>query len=88
MPKKIREIKSILLQAGFSYEPAKGSHSKWMHPKLLKSIILSGKDGDDAKLYLERQVNKALAELNKLEQEEEEEKEKEKEKEQQQEEEN
>jgi hypothetical protein len=28
MPKKIMELKSLLLKAGFSYKPAKGSHSK------------------------------------------------------------
>lgn len=27
MPKKIRELKSILMQAGFPYRPGKGSHT-------------------------------------------------------------
>ncbi|MFH7031105.1 MAG: type II toxin-antitoxin system HicA family toxin [Heteroscytonema crispum UTEX LB 1556] len=67
MPKKIRELKSLLLQAGFIYKAAKGSHSKWMHPQLPQAIIIAGKDGSDAKPYLEKQVNKALAELNKME---------------------
>jgi predicted RNA binding protein YcfA (HicA-like mRNA interferase family) len=58
-----------LLQAGFTYKPAKGSHSKWIHPKLPKAIIIAGKDGSDAKLYLEKQVNEALVELNKMEEE-------------------
>ncbi|MEA5478120.1 type II toxin-antitoxin system HicA family toxin [Pseudanabaena galeata UHCC 0370] len=49
MPKKIRELKSMLLKAGFTSESAKGSHSKWTHPKLLRKIIISGKDGNDAK---------------------------------------
>jgi predicted RNA binding protein YcfA (HicA-like mRNA interferase family) len=48
MPKKIRELKSLLLKAGFFYKPAKGSHSKWIHPKLPKAIIIAAKDGDDA----------------------------------------
>ncbi|MEH2317643.1 type II toxin-antitoxin system HicA family toxin [Nostoc sp.] len=52
MPKKIREFKSLLLQAGFTYKPAKGSHSKWIHPQLPKAIIIAGKDGSDAKPYL------------------------------------
>lgn len=60
MPKKIREIKSMLLQAGFTYKQAKVSHTKWKHVKLLKVIIIAAKDGDDAKIYLEKQVNKAL----------------------------
>ncbi|MCC5608174.1 type II toxin-antitoxin system HicA family toxin [Nostoc sp. CHAB 5834] len=71
MPKKIRELKSLLLQAGFTYKPAKGSHSKWMHPQLPKAIIIAGKDGSDAKPYLEKQVNEALEELNKMEEDEE-----------------
>jgi predicted RNA binding protein YcfA (HicA-like mRNA interferase family) len=67
MPKKIRELKSLLLQAGFTYKPAKGSHSKWIHPLLPKAIIIAGKDGSDAKPYLEKQVNEALTELEKME---------------------
>ena len=66
MPKKIRELKSILLKAGYTSESAKGSHSKWSHPKLAKKIIISGKDGNDAKTYLEKQINEALEELRKL----------------------
>lgn len=49
MPKKIREIKTILLKAGFTYKPARGSHTKWLHPQLSQSIIIVGKDGDDEK---------------------------------------
>ncbi|WP_371261559.1 type II toxin-antitoxin system HicA family toxin [Rivularia sp. PCC 7116] len=30
-------MKSLLRKAGFSYEPAKGSHTKWKHPKLSKA---------------------------------------------------
>lgn len=67
MPKKIRELKSLLLQAGFIYKPAKGSHSKWIHPKLPKAIIIAGKDGSDAKPYLEKQVNEALEQLKTIE---------------------
>jgi predicted RNA binding protein YcfA (HicA-like mRNA interferase family) len=66
MPKKIRELKSLLLKAGFSYKPAKGSHSKWVHPKLPKAIIIAGKDGDDAKAYLEKQVNEVLEQLKEM----------------------
>jgi len=66
MPKKIRELKSMLLKAGYTSESAKGSHSKWSHPKLSKKIVISGKDGSDAKTYLEKQINEALEELRKL----------------------
>ncbi|MBW4623510.1 MAG: type II toxin-antitoxin system HicA family toxin [Cyanosarcina radialis HA8281-LM2] len=66
MPKKIRELKKLLLKAGFTYKPAKGSHSKWLHPKLSKGIIIAGKDGSDAKPYLEKQVNDALEALKQI----------------------
>ena len=66
MPKKIRELKTILLKAGYTSESAKGSHSKWSHPRLSKKIVISGKDGSDAKTYLEKQINEALEELRKL----------------------
>ena len=69
MPKKIRELKSLLLKAGFTYKPAKGSHTKWKHSKLSKAIIIPGKDGDDAKTYLEKQVNESLEKLKKLQEE-------------------
>lgn len=69
MPKKIRELKSLLLKAGFIYRPAKGSHSKWNHPKLVKAIFIAGKDGDDAKRYLEKQVIDALEKLKEIEEE-------------------
>ncbi len=70
MPKKIRELKSLLLKAGFICQPAKGSHSKWKHPKLPQAIVIAGRDGSDAKLYLEKQVNEALENLEKIEEEE------------------
>lgn len=73
MPKIIRELKSLLHKAGFTYQPGKGNHTKWKHSKLSKAIIIPGKDGDDAKTYLEKQVNQSLEELNKLQEEEREE---------------
>ena len=66
MPKKIRELKRLLLSAGFDYEPAKGSHSEWSHPKLSQKIVIAGKDGSDAKRYLESQVDEALEDLARL----------------------
>ncbi|MEH2366354.1 MAG: type II toxin-antitoxin system HicA family toxin [Nostoc sp.] len=38
MPKKVRELKSLLLQAGFTYRPGKGSHTNWYH--LMSSKLL------------------------------------------------
>jgi predicted RNA binding protein YcfA (HicA-like mRNA interferase family) len=60
MPKKIRELKAILLKAGFVYETAKGSHTKWSHPLLPGKLTLSGKDGADALAYQEKDVANAL----------------------------
>lgn len=75
MPKKIRELKSLLLQAGFTYRSAKGSHTKWFHPLLTGKIILSGNDGADAKPYQEKDINNALQKLKDIEKEQEEEQE-------------
>ena len=46
MPKKIRELKAMLSQAGFNQIPkrGKGSHTVWSHPFCNGSIILSGDD--------------------------------------------
>ena len=71
MPRKIRELKSLLLKAGFTYKPAKGSHTKWLHHKLSQSIIIAGQDGSDAKPYLEKQVDAALEDLKRMEESEE-----------------
>jgi predicted RNA binding protein YcfA (HicA-like mRNA interferase family) len=72
MPKKIRELKQMLQKAGFSSKPAKGSHSKWIHPLLSEAIIIAGKDGNDAKVYLEKQVYSALEKINQIQSQEEE----------------
>lgn len=67
MPKKIRELKAVLLKAGFTYRSGKGSHTVWSHPLLSYSLTLSGKDGSDADRYQERDVRSALKDLNNLE---------------------
>ncbi len=66
MPKKIRELKSLLLKAGFIYEPAKGSHTKWSHSLLSDKLTLSGKDADDARAYQDKDVMAALKQLAKI----------------------
>ncbi len=63
MPKKIRELKSLLKKAGFTDEPAKGSHTKWAHPLVSGKLTLSGNEGDDAKPYQEKDVMNALNQL-------------------------
>ena len=62
MPKKIRELKKMLLQAGFELEPkrGKGSHTLWKHPLYEGSVTLSGKDGNDAQPYQEKNVKQAI----------------------------
>ncbi len=69
MPKKLRELKSILLKAGFTYESAKGSHTKWSHPLISGKLTLSGKDGADAKAYQEQDVVEVLQRLEKIQEE-------------------
>jgi len=41
----------------------KGSHRKFRHPHFAGSVILSGKDGDDALPYQEKQVRNAVREV-------------------------
>jgi predicted RNA binding protein YcfA (HicA-like mRNA interferase family) len=67
MPQKVRELKSILLTAGFTYRSGKGSHTVWSHQGLDYSIILSGRDSADAQRYQEKDVRNALRDLAKLE---------------------
>lgn len=68
MPRKIRELKAQITREGFVYLPkrGKGSHERWQHPLLRKTLTISGKDGDDVPLYLEKQLEKLLAELEEL----------------------
>ena len=59
MPKKIRELATVLEQAGFRRKPGKGSHRKYIHPDG-RQLVLSGKDGDDAKPYQDKHVMKLV----------------------------
>lgn len=68
MPRKIRELKAQIACEGFVYLPkrGKGSHERWRHPLLRRTLTITGKDGDDVPLYLEKQLAKLLAELEEL----------------------
>jgi predicted RNA binding protein YcfA (HicA-like mRNA interferase family) len=68
MPRKIREFKAQIAPEGFVYLPkrGKGSHERWRHPILRKTLTIPGKDGDDVPLYLENQLAKLLTALNEL----------------------
>ena len=50
----------MLLKAGFTYRPAKGSHTIWEHPNIPNKITLCGNDGDDSPRYLEKRVNQNI----------------------------
>ncbi|WP_165231767.1 type II toxin-antitoxin system HicA family toxin [Aquisphaera insulae] len=54
------------MDAGFSIVSGggKGSHRKFTHPNYPGAVTLSGKDGDDAKIYQERQVERAIEEVD------------------------
>jgi predicted RNA binding protein YcfA (HicA-like mRNA interferase family) len=68
MPRKIREFKAQITSEGFVYLPkrGKGSHERWRHPLLDKTLTIPGKDGDDVPLYLENQLKKLLTALVEL----------------------
>ncbi|MBZ8183312.1 type II toxin-antitoxin system HicA family toxin [Oscillatoria salina] len=68
MPRKIRELKAQIARYGFIYLPkrGKGSHERWRHPILRKTLTISGKDGDDVPLYLEKQLAELITELEEL----------------------
>ncbi|MBR8833535.1 MAG: type II toxin-antitoxin system HicA family toxin [Stigonema ocellatum SAG 48.90 = DSM 106950] len=63
MPKKIRELKQKLLQAGFMELPGKGSHTNWIHPLYTGKLTVSGKDASDAKPYQEKDIQQAIREV-------------------------
>jgi predicted RNA binding protein YcfA (HicA-like mRNA interferase family) len=66
MARKIRQLIADLQTAGFQLVPGgKGSPRKFRHPTIPGSVILSGKDGDDALPYQEKQVRNAIRDVTK-----------------------
>jgi predicted RNA binding protein YcfA (HicA-like mRNA interferase family) len=65
MPRKIRALKAQIAREGFInlHKRGKGSHERWRHPLLSKTLTISGKDGDDVPRYLEKQLAQLLIEL-------------------------
>jgi len=55
MARKIRQLIKDLEKAGFVNRGGKGSHRNFIHPKGI-AITVSGKPGDDVKLYQEKEV--------------------------------
>ena len=65
MPKKIRDLVRALKQAGFVDRGGKGSHRNFVHEDVVKTVTVSGNDGEDAKRYQERIVRLAILESKK-----------------------
>ena len=64
MPKKIRELISMLEMSGFSNRGGKGSHRNFLHSSGVK-VTVSGKLGSDALKYQEKEVRSKIAEAKK-----------------------
>lgn len=62
MPRKIREFIRDLETARFVNRGGKGSHRKFVQPKVSKFVTLSGQLRADAKHYQERTVKAAIEE--------------------------
>ena len=61
MPRKIRQLIKDLEKAGFANRGGKGSHRNFLHEKGV-ALTISGKLGDDAKLYQEKVVKQKIEE--------------------------
>lgn len=53
----------MLSKVGCVCEQAKGSHTKWSHSLLSYKITVSGKDGNDAKQYQEKDVKNFISDI-------------------------
>jgi predicted RNA binding protein YcfA (HicA-like mRNA interferase family) len=62
VPRKLRELIAELEQAGFENRGGKGSHRNFAHPRVARPVTISGNPGDDAKMYQERAVKRAIEE--------------------------
>ncbi|HLB34271.1 MAG: hypothetical protein A3F67_06600 [Verrucomicrobia bacterium RIFCSPHIGHO2_12_FULL_41_10] len=63
MPRKIRRLIADLEKVGFVNRGGKGSHRNFVHPCGAR-ITISGKEGDDAAHYKEKNVKQAIMEAN------------------------
>jgi len=46
MPKRYRDVRKALAEAGWSVVRQRGSHEIWAHPEREQRIVVAGKDGD------------------------------------------
>ena len=60
MPRKVRELVTELIRAGFVDRGGRGSHRNFLHPAGVR-ITLSGRPGADAKRYQEQEVAQRMA---------------------------
>ncbi|MBA2481363.1 MAG: type II toxin-antitoxin system HicA family toxin [Planctomycetes bacterium] len=61
MPPKVRDLIATLEAAGFVNRGGKGSHRNF-HKQGHPTVVISGKTGDDAKPYQQRDVKRAIGE--------------------------
>lgn len=64
MPRKIKELIRDLERAGFVDRGGKGSHRNFKHSSGV-NVTISGRPGENAKFYQERDIEKALREAEK-----------------------
>ena len=62
MPPKVRELISELERAGFVNRGGRGSQRNFVHPRVAKTVTISGRLGDDANHYQLRAVELAIQE--------------------------
>jgi predicted RNA binding protein YcfA (HicA-like mRNA interferase family) len=63
MPRKLRELEAELSKEGFTRQPGKGSHRRWVHPLYPGHVSIAGHSKDDAKPYQEREVRQAIEQV-------------------------
>jgi predicted RNA binding protein YcfA (HicA-like mRNA interferase family) len=65
MPRKVRNLIADLVRAGFTQVKGggKGSHRKFFHSRYHGAVTISGKEGDDVKHYQEKQIKRAIEEV-------------------------
>jgi len=57
-----KKLIAELEKAGFVNRGGKGSHRKFVHPKVQKPVVLSGSPGRDALQYQQKAVRAAIEE--------------------------
>ena len=62
MPREIRQLITDLKKSGFFDRGGKGSHRNFVHPSGV-TVTLSGKEGDEAAHYKEKNIKKAIMEV-------------------------